>query len=103
MKLVPGYRRLKQVLDRAYEQSAYGKGRERHANDKPFEKQPIMQITESVGIGFPLGQASKKITESAGMIERGQSGAAVHELLGAIVYLCAAIIKLENEIDQRKL
>jgi len=101
MKLVPGYRSLKQVLDRAYDQSARGKGKERHANDRPFDKQPIMQITNSVGEGFPLGQASKKITEAAGMLSRGQRPAAVTELLGAIVYLCAAIIYLEKHNDQR--
>lgn len=99
MKLVPGYRSLKQVLDRAYDQSARGKGKERHANDLPFDKQPIMQITNSVGVGFPLGQASKKITEAAGMLERNQPDAAVRELLGAIVYIAAAIIKVEKPND----
>lgn len=101
MKQVPGYRSLKQVLDRAYEQSALGKGKERHANDLPFDKQPIMQITAAVGHGFPLGQASKKITEAAGMVSRNEHGAAIRELLGAIVYLCAAIIHLEQKNDQR--
>lgn len=101
MKPVPGYRSLKTVLDAAYDQSARGKGRERHANDLPFDKQPIMQITESVGVGFPLGQATKKITESAGMIARKEDQAARRELLGAIVYLCAAIIKLEKLNDKR--
>lgn len=97
MKLVPGYRSLKNILDRAYEQSACGKGRERHANDQPFDKQPIMQITDAVGVGFPLGQAAKKITEAAGMLERKNTDAAVRELLGAIVYLAAAIIKVEKQ------
>lgn len=101
MKLVPGYRRLKSVLDAAYEQSAYGKGKERHANDRPFDKQPIMEITEHVGPGFPLGQATKKITEAAGMLRRNEQTAARTELLGAIVYLCAALIKLENDNDKR--
>lgn len=99
MKLVPGYRSLKQVLDRAYDQSARGKGKDRHANDLPFDKQPIMQITNSVGVGFPLGQASKKITEAAGMLQRNQTDAAVRELLGAIVYICAAVIKSEKPND----
>lgn len=101
MKLVPGYRSLKAVLDRAYDQAARGKGHERHANTLPFDKQPVMQITEAVGEGFPLGQASKKITEASGMLSRGQHHAAVAELLGAIVYLCAAIIHLENQHDKR--
>lgn len=99
MKLVPGYRSLKAVLDRAYDQAARGKGHERHANDLPFDKQPVMQITQAVGEGFPLGQASKKITEASGMLSRNQRGAAVAELLGAIVYLCAAIIHLETPND----
>lgn len=101
MKLVPGYRSLKAVLDAAYEQSARGKGHDRHANDLPFDKQPIMQVTDSVGVGFPLGQAAKKITEAARMIARKQDQAARAELLGAIVYLCAAIIKLEKLNDKR--
>ena len=101
MKQVPGYRSLRLVLDAAYEQAAYGKGKERHANERPFDKQPIMEITDAVGVGFPLGQASKKITEAAGMLERGAPGMARTELLGAIVYLCAAIIKLEKTNDKR--
>lgn len=97
MKKVPGYKPLSDVLDAAYEQSAYGKGRERHANEQPFLAQPIMKITGSVGTGFPLGQAAKKIDEAAGMLKRDQNGAAISELLGAIVYLCAAIIHIRKE------
>ena len=90
------YTPLLEVFDAAFEQAANGKGKERHANDKPFVEQPIMRITEAVGIGFPLGQAMKKIEESKGMVERGQPVAAVHELLGAIVYIAGAILFLKN-------
>lgn len=102
MPLVPGYTPLKRVLDAAYDQSARGKGAERHANSLPFDKQPIMTITSDVGIGFPLGQAAKKLTESIGMRERGRPDSARLELLGAIVYLAAAIIQLEKEIKDAK-
>lgn len=103
MKRVPGYRPLQDALNQAYEQSAAGKGKERHANTKPFTQQPIMKITREVGTGFPLGQAAKKIQESAGMLNRKQRGAAKQEILGAIVYLAAAVIYLEEQEknDQR--
>ena len=100
MKQIPGYRKLKYVLDLAYEQSASGKGKERHADDKPFEHQPIMKIGREVGTGFPLGQASKKITESAGMLRRNERWKAKHEILGAIVYLCAAYLLIEEQDKQ---
>ena len=49
------YGDLRAILDEAYAQSAHGKGRERHGNSLPWDKQPILQITRSVGVGFPAG------------------------------------------------
>ena len=95
----PGYFSLESVLDLALEQSAVGKGKERHANDLPFIDQPIMQISRQVGVGFPLGQAMKKAGESSGMLSRGEKEAAKRELLGAIVYLAAAYIYIEEQKD----
>jgi hypothetical protein len=91
-----GYGDLRAILDEAYAQSAHGKGKERHASapegdDLPWERQPILQITRSVGLGFPTGQSVKKITEACGMVNRGKRESAVQELLGAIVYAAAAI------------
>ena len=39
----PGYESLAQVLQEAYDQAARGKGAERHANDLPFDQQPMQQ------------------------------------------------------------
>ena len=91
---VDGYAALREALDAAYDQSANGKGKERHANDRAFTDQPILRITELVGHGFPLGQAIKKAQEAGGMVTRGEVEAARAELLGAIVYLAAAWVHL---------
>ena len=97
-----GYEDLRGILDESYAQSAEGKGRERHANDLPWDKQPILQITRAVGLGFPTGQAIKKIEEAVGMVNRGQSDAAARELLGAIVYAAAAIRYVRETAERPK-
>lgn len=91
------YDSLKQVLMKAFAQSAAGKGKERHANDKPFDHQPIMEIGRMVGPGFPIGQVMKKGQEAFGMATRQENASAVHELLGVIVYAAAAVILLEEK------
>lgn len=90
----PGYEHLADVLQRAYDQAARGKGRERHANDKAFHLQPMQDLIRLHGVGFATGQASKKASEALGLptLERQ-----VAELLGAIVYLSGAVIALEAE------
>lgn len=90
----PGYEQLADVLARAYDQAARGKGRERHANDKPFHLQPMQDLIRLHGVGFATGQASKKASEALGLptVERQ-----VAELLGAIVYLAGAVIALERQ------
>jgi hypothetical protein len=75
-------------------QAAHGKGKERHA--KPgeyFEDQKICEITRRVGLGFALGQAIKKAEEAPGLKHSG----GVRELLGAINYLAAGVIIMEEE------
>lgn len=89
----PGYESLANVLDRAYRQAAYGKGKERHANNRPFDQQPMQDIIRLHGVGFATGQASKKASEALGL----QPGHDVAELLGAIVYIAGAIIALERK------
>lgn len=89
------YDKLYYVLDRAFDQAAEGKGKERHAYDdkEPFEKQPICEICTRLGsIDGALFQAVKKIYEC----KRLPSERAVNELLGAINYIAAAIILLEQ-------
>lgn len=87
---------LRDILNDAYLQCATGKGRERHANGRPFMDQPIMEITRAHGIGFPTGQAAKKAQEAIGMLVRGEVDAARRELLGAIVYLAAACASIDE-------
>lgn len=94
----PGnYDSLRRVLDAAYTQAAEGKGAQRHGQNRPFEDQPMQQISTLLGghTGL-LYQAMKKTQESV----RLDKGAAVQELLGAIVYLAGAILNLEKSDDQ---
>jgi hypothetical protein len=93
----PKYKSLYLTLMSAFDQAATGKGKERHANDKSFESQPICQLTRDLGLAFPLGQASKKILESVNM---RNTDFALKELKGAIVFLAAAIIVLEEKLKE---
>lgn len=86
----PDYADLIHALDAAISQAAIGKGKERHANGKPFMAQPIMEIGRMVGPGYQIGQAMKKGQEAMGMYQRGERDRARAELLGAINYLAAA-------------
>lgn len=86
----PGYEVLARELQEAFAQSAHGKGKQRHANAKPFDRQPIMEIGRMVGPGYATGQAQKKAQEAIGMLKRGESEKALAELHGAIVYIAAA-------------
>ena len=93
----PGYEALAEVLEAALQQAASGKGKERHANGKPFHQQPIMEEAYGVGIGFPAGQARKKILEAT----RGYQAhpqRAIADLLGAINYAAATVIYI-NEVE----
>lgn len=93
----PQYRTLRTILDAAFDHAAIGKGKERHARDLPFDKQPMLETTRLVGPGFPLGQAIKKTGEAAGMIERGELDAAEAECLGAINYLAGAVAWMREQ------
>ena len=88
----PAYYDLFIVLQKALYQAQDGKGAERHGNGLSFMDQPALTITRAVGLGFPLGQAMKKIQEC----QRMDPDAAKRELLGAINYLAAAILSLEK-------
>lgn len=91
------YSALLDILDEAYEQAASGKGKERHANGKPWSMQPICEIGRMVGVGFNTGQAIKKLQESSRM----KPDAAIRELLGAIVYAASAayLIREGNNVE----
>jgi hypothetical protein len=87
-----GYSALRVVLDDAFHQAAYGKGKERHAReDEPFTDQLIIEGAKRFGVGALLFQAYKKSEES----QRLEYQRARAELLGAIVYLSAAVIALD--------
>lgn len=93
----PGYEKLADVFRRAIEQAAVGKGRERHATDgEPFERQQICQLPRWQGtIDFPAGQAIKKCLEVNRLPGRE---AKVRELLGAMNYLAACVIVLDEGV-----
>lgn len=94
----PDYAALAAALHAAFAQASAGKGRERHANGKPFDTQPIMEIGRMVGPGYQIGQAMKKGQEAMGMLSRNEHARARAELLGAIVYMAAAW-NLMNELE----
>lgn len=89
----PVYGSLARVLQRAFDQAASGKGKERHAKEgERFEDQVIMEGARRFGTGALLFQAYKKAEES----QRLPTDRAINELLGAIVYLAAAVVHREE-------
>ena len=90
------YASLYSVLKDALHQAASGKGKERHANDDPFERQSICEITRKHGLAFATGQAAKKLEESHRLLQLRGVEAATNEILGAINYAAAAVIVLRE-------
>ena len=99
MSGVPGYETLLKVLTSAYQQASGGKGKERHARGKPFDKQPIMEIGRMVGPGYATGQAMKKLQEANAMVARGDFEKAKAEALGAINYAAAFYMLVQETQD----
>lgn len=96
----PAYASLTDVLARAHQQAATGKGAERHASNRPFTEQPMQAISGLLGSSTGLlYQAIKKIQES----QRLPHDAAVRELLGAINYIAGDIIFKEGKQPLLKL
>ncbi len=88
------YNPLADALVGAYKQAAFGKGKERHANDLPFGDQPMQTISELLNSGDGMAyQVIKKVQESTRM----GPDAAIRELYGAIVYAAGMIVRLENQ------
>ena len=92
-----GYHDLARILSGAFDQSARGKGRERHANSKPFKNQPIMEIARMTGIDAHSYQIMKKAQEASSMFKRGDFEAAKAEFRGVIIYAAAAILLAEEQ------
>lgn len=95
MDMVDGYKTLGDVLISAYNQASKGKGKERHSSGEEFEDQLICYL-ERRGHTFDTGQACKKIDESL----RLSPNRAIHELLGAINYIAARIIVLQDQMEE---
>jgi len=93
----PGYESLERELAYAFNQSANGKGKERHANGRPFDRQPILELARLYGPGFTAGQSAKKTQEALGMAARGEFERAIAEVHGAIVYLAATALRLREQ------
>lgn len=95
----PKYQALADVLRMALDQAQSGKGRDRHADDKPFLEQPILNIARMLdGVGGHAYQIAKKAQEATRMARRDQDGAAIQELLGVIVYASAAVILIREKM-----
>lgn len=92
----PNYTALAAIFRDAFDQASAGKGKDRHAQGERFEDQPILDIGRRRGRGFVLGQAEKKIGEADRMVNRGERGAAQRELLGALNYIAAAVILIDE-------
>lgn len=97
-RVAPGYGLLARHLMNALEQASKGKGKERHAQDgQPFERQQICTINKEIGSHHGcLYQASKKAIESVKILELHGKEAAKAEIYGAINYLAAACIILDE-------
>ena len=91
-----GYLDLRRVLDMAFEQASQGKGKERHANGREFDRQPIMELARMHGLGYPTGQAAKKLQEAHTLLRLRGKEAAIQEILGAINYAAAAVLLIEE-------
>jgi hypothetical protein len=91
--VVPGYEELAEVLGEAIGQAQHGKGKERHADGKPFLRQPMLEIGRMVGPGYMLGQAMKKAQEAARLPGKDKK---IAELLGAINYLAGCVLLLRE-------
>lgn len=93
-RVEPGYEWLATVLQAALDQAQYGKGKERHANDRPFHEQRMQTLSDALnsakGMAF---QACKKITEG---VDHPTYEQQERELLGAIVYISGMIIWLKR-------
>lgn len=95
-----GYESLQRELNEALNQASSGKGKERHADGEPFEKQKILVIARWLK-GNPaaglLQQAVKKILESS----RLEPSSALRELAGAINYTAAGMIIIREEMEEK--
>ncbi len=93
-KVTTNYQSLDGILTRAYNRACYGKGLERHADNKPFEEQDIVSEGDTFGIHGHLFQIRKKAKE---ILRLDTPEAQQNELLDIIVYAAGAVIILDKE------
>jgi len=87
------YSALRAILDEALTRASEGKGKDRHANGKPFDEQPIVGLNLSLGSqDGPLFQIMKKCQEASRFYASGERERAENELLDCIVYAAGAVI-----------
>ena len=105
-----------EVLYKAYDQVAVGKGKQRHGITKQFADQPWKLIADTVGPEFLIGQAVKKLMELKAHKINEDAAAKNSEVLkayvssekwmtdalGAIVYTVMAIMYKEHQISGAK-
>lgn len=99
IKAADPYQSLADVLDGALQQASGGKGAERHGNGKPFEDQPILQITRLLNdhpVAALAFQVVKKTVEAGRLFKLKGVDAAVNELHGAINYAAAAVLRFKE-------
>lgn len=89
------YRTLLGVLFDSLDQAAYGKGKERHANDLPFEEQRMSSISKA--LNSPLGMAYQAIKKVQEGVQFEETERVIKELHGAIVYIAGMIIWYQNQ------
>ena len=90
-----GYQSLATVLALALEQAQNGKGNARHqVGDAQFTEQPICELARMYGVGYNFGQAAKKAHETQQLTS---NKAKLAEILGAINYLAAAYIIIDEQ------
>jgi len=91
------YHYLARALLGAYAQAAHGKGKERHANALPFQRQRMQTLAQ--GMGSSQGM-TYQVCKKAQECERMEPAAKIRELHGAIVYAAGAIVFEELRDDR---
>ena len=95
-----GYDSLRAIYAMALEQAQGGKGKERHANGQPFERQPICEGGRRFGPTCLVYQAWKKAHETPVLMTMNNgTERAIRELLGVINYAAAAILVIKEGGD----
>ena len=93
------YKSLEDTLQAAIDQASTGKGKERHAVDNAFEEQVICAVQRLL-TNHPFGgqafQVIKKTIEAGRLYQNNGPDAAYAEVLGAINYLAAMGILIQE-------